>query len=299
MRQIRKRVLACTLTMAMMFCLFPVMTQAATKNMTMYVGETVLVYPGKPIAKISNTNGKVVQVKREEPDHIYATLVAAKTGKSKVTMKTGSGTAKINVTVKKADISIKVLADDSSDSYVYLAVSNKTSKFFEQALIEYTIKDTEGVILKKDTTRVFNLPAKTVTPMQLYLDVEDAKSVRLSDISAKVVGLQNDVRNRYVDASSKIKVNIKNKFEKSKEITGTLCWNNTSNQAVSLSYYAMVYDSKNRLIAMTSPTYMMLKAGQSNVSDSYSGLQIPKPKGYHHYKLVKSAYYVKFAPKWI
>ena len=55
MRQIRKRVLACTLTMAMMFCLFPVMTQAATRNMTMYVGETVLVYPGKPIAKISNT----------------------------------------------------------------------------------------------------------------------------------------------------------------------------------------------------------------------------------------------------
>lgn len=298
MRQMIKRMLVCVLAAGMVLGLLPMTTvQAATRNMTMYVGETVLIYSGKTITKISTSNSKALQARRQEPDHIHATLVASAVGKSKVTMKTKTGTSTINVTVKKPDFSVKVLKADSSDSYVYLAVNNKSTKFFEQVLLAYTIKDKSGEILKEDTMRIFNVPAKTITPVSLYLDVKDVKSVELSGISVKVVGMLNDARNCYVDVSSKMKVNLSNKFEKSTEISYQLSWSNTSKQPVSMSYYALVYNSKNQLIAMTLPTYVCASAGQNNIS-SAEQYRIVKPKGYHHYKLVKSAYYVKSAPDW-
>ena len=290
-----KKWVSVVLALVMFLCLFPVTeAEAATKNMTMYVGESLEIYMGQPLKTVSSSNSQAVSVKREAPDHIYATITGVKPGTSTVVCKTGKKTNRMKVTVKKLDMPVKALFKTTSDNVVF-SVQNKSSKFYEIVEFEYTLVDGAGTVVKEGSVQLVDVFPKSTKYTDVYVGNKLIDSIDLSASSGNVTRLFNQSKNTYHVVSSKVKATTKYMKEANDTVSFDLYLNNTTNKYVYLEYELHVYDKNNHLLGVETPMIKdhYLKAKEKRYASS--GFSVSKktyPK-YHHFKVVVHSYYVE------
>lgn len=158
-----KRLLTACLAFVMVLTVLPtVPAQAAATNVTMYVGETSYYRAHGIVSNVTSTKSGVVEAgqSKRHGSSSEVEMVAEKTGKSTVTVKTNNGTEKVNVTVKKLDMPVKV--KQLSPSKITFVVENHANKVFEKVEISYTLKDADGNVLEEDKKELksFDMCAK-------------------------------------------------------------------------------------------------------------------------------------------
>lgn len=289
-----KRCLCAVFALAMLLCLFPeTEAEAATDSITIYVGESLQMYMGQPLTKVSSSNSKAVSAKREEPDHIYATITGVKPGTSTVTCKTKKKTSKIKVTVKKLDMPVTAAFKTESDEVMF-SIQNKSSKLYEVLEFEYTIVDKDGNVVSEGSKRLTDVFPKTTTYACVYVGEKSIDSIDLSACSAKVTRLFNQSENTYKIVSSKVKVTSKTTTEDSDAVSCDLYLNNTTDKFVYLDYDIYVYDKSNKLIGVVKPAnadhYLNAKEQKYAYNDAFISKKFFKK--YHHFKIVVNSYYV-------
>lgn len=288
MKQTMKRLVAFCLAVAMIAILLPAtVTQAATRNVTMYKGEVLSYTTYSTVSKVSSSKSKVVKATKNKERDIYADLIAKATGKSTVTIKTKYGTDKLNITVKKLDMTVKVVS--ISGGYVTLAIKNNTAQTFDKIEVTYTLKDANGEVVKQDTEKVYHVMAKKTAYDRVYVGSSQTDLLELSACTAKVTGIEHDPGSIYKDVSSKVKATVKDEKESGNSIEFSVTTKNTTNEIVSGNYYVMIYDSDDTLIGVDRRSiYLSKKATDTSTSGYISKYSYPS---YDHYKIIVQAYY--------
>ena len=239
-----KRLLNACLAFVMVLTVLPaVPAQAAATNVTMYVGETTYYRANGIVSDVTSTKSGVVEAGHSKRHGSYSEveMVAEKTGKSTVTVKTNNGTEKVNVTVKKLDMPVKV--KQLSPSKITFVVENRANKVFEKVEISYTLKDAEGNVLKEDKKELksFDMCAKKTSYASIYVG-KYRKQIDAASCTAKVTYLESYPVTVYKDVSEKVKATISDE----KEQDGTIHYNvnlkNKFNDGVKGVCYIMLYD---------------------------------------------------------
>ena len=295
MKQAMKRIVTFCLVVAMIAILLPVTdVQAATKSMTMYKGEVLSYTTYSTVSKVSSSKSSVVKAAKNKEDDIYTDLTAKATGKSTVTIKTKNGTNKLNITVKKLDMTAKVVS--VAGGYVTLSIKNNTAQIFDKIEVTYTLKDANGEVVKQDAEIVYDVLAKKTAYDSVYVGSSQAELIDLSSCTAKVTGIVHDPRYIYKDVSSKVKATVKDEKESDTSIEFSVTTKNTTNETVSGRYYVMLYDAADTLIGVDSRSiYLSKKATNTSTSGYISKYSYPE---YDHYKIVVQAYYTARDKNW-
>ena len=173
MKQAMKRLVTFCLAVAMIAAFLPAtVAKAATKSMTMYKGEALSFTTYSTVSKVSSSKSKVVKASKNKEDDIYTDLIAKATGKSTVTIKTKNGTNKLNITVKKLDMTAKVVS--VAGGYATLAIKNNTAQTFDKIEVTYTLKDANGEVVKQDAEIVYHVLAKKTSYDSVYVSSSQA-----------------------------------------------------------------------------------------------------------------------------
>lgn len=294
-RRNMKQLAAFGLALAMAVTLLPAtVANAATKSMTMYVGEALSFTTYSKVSKVSSTKSKIVKATKNKENDIYADLIAKKAGKSTVTVKAKNGTSKLNITVKKLDMPVTVKS--IAGGYVTFAIKNKTAQTFDKIQINYTLKDAAGETVKQDTEIVSHVIAKKTAYESVYVGSSQAELLDLSSCTAKVTAVTHDPRYIYKDVSSKVKATVKDEKEETNSIEFSVTVKNTTSQSVSGYYYVMIYDANDTLIGVDKRSiYLSKKATNTSTSGYISKYSYPT---YDHYKISVQAYYSQRDKKW-
>ena len=262
-----KRLLTVCLTLVMVLSVLPaVPAQAATKNVTMYVGEKTYYRAHGIVTGATSTKKGIVEAGKNKQHSAYSEIemVAKKTGKSTVTVKTTSGTEKVNVTVKKLDMPVKV--KQLSPSKVTFVVENHTNRVFEKVEISYTLKDAEGNVLEegKKELAYFDMCAKKKSYVSIYVG-KYRNQLDAASCTAEVTYLESYPVIVYKDVSKKVKATISNEKEKDGTISYHLNLKNEVNDSVKGVCYIMLYDKDNKLIGVE---YQMIVLGKKGTKDA-------------------------------
>ena len=260
-----KRVLTVCLAFIMVLTVLPaVPAQAATENVTMYVGEKTFYHAHGIISGATSTKTGIVEVAKNTKHSGYSEIemVAKKPGKSTVTVKTNNGTEKVNVTVKKLNMPVKV--KHLSPSKITLVVENRTNKVFETVEISYTLRDADGNVLEEDKKelKAFDMCAKKTSYASIYVG-KYRNQIDAASCTAKVTYLESYPVTVYKDVSKKVKATISDE----KEQDGTIHYNvnlkNEYNDGVKGVCYIMLYDKDDKLIGVE---YQMIVLGKKGTN---------------------------------
>lgn len=260
-----KRLLTAGLAFVMVLTVLPtVPAQAASTNVTMYVGETSYYRAHGIVSNVTSTKSGVVEAgqSKRHGSSSEVEMVAEKTGKSTVTVKTNNGTEKVNVTVKKLDMPVKV--KQLSPSKITFVVENHANKVFEKVEISYTLKDAEGNVLEEDKKELksFDMCAKKTSYASIYVG-KYRNQIDAASCTAKVTYLESYPVTVYKDVSKKVKATISDE----KEQDGTIHYNvnlkNEFNDGVKGVCYIMLYDKDDKLIGVE---YQMIVLGKKGTN---------------------------------
>lgn len=242
-----------------------------------WCGEAIYFTDYSKVKSVSSSKKSIVKVEKDKERNTHANLYAKKTGKSVVTIKTGSGTTKYNVTVKKLDVSVKM--SDMGGGNILLTVKNNTKQTFDDVTIEYTLKDPDGNVFDKEQVNVYDVVAGKTVYKSIYYSAY-TYSVDIEQSSGKAVSASHNPSKKYKNQSSNISVS--DKIDGDKLILTTK--NKAKNVNVSGCNYILFYDASGKVIdLMTSSLY--LKAGEVDTSSkSLYGVE------YDHY-VIKSVGY--------
>lgn len=290
-----KQMTAFCLAVVMVFTLLPAtVAEAATKSITMYVGEELSFTTYSKVLKVSSSKSKIVKAVKNKENNIYTDLIAKKTGKSTVTIKTSGGTNKLNLTIKKLDMPVKVIS--VAGGYVTFEIKNKTAQTFDKVQIAYTLKDAGGEVVKQDTRLVYNVLAKKTAYESVYVGNSQTELLDLASCTAKAAGISHDPRYIYTDVSSKVKATVKDEKEETNSVKFSVTVKNTTNQTVSGCYYVMVYDVNDVLIGVDKRSVNLSKKATNTSTSGYiSKYSYP---AYDHYQIAVHAYYAKLDKNW-
>lgn len=295
MKHVWRKLAAICLAAALFVTLLPGITaEAATKNITLYVGEQIYFTDYRDVAKVSSSNSKVVKAVKDKENKKNTNLTAKKAGKATVTIKTSGGTTKLNITVKKLNFSVKALS--VAGGYVLLSVKNNTAQTFDKIALGYTFKDAQGQVVKQDSELVNRVIAKKTVYVSIYVGSSQAGLLDLASCSAKVTQVSHEPSYVYKDVSSKVKASVKDEKDEGNKITFSVTTKNTTNQSVSGYNYIMIYDAGDALIGVEKRSfYLDKKAANTSTSGYISKYTYPT---YDHYKIVTQAYYTARNKNW-
>ena len=257
MKKLGKRVLAfclaCVMALTVVTVMEPVTAQAATKSITLYKGEAIYFTDYSKVKSVSSSKKSVVTVKKDKENNIHANLYAKKTGKATVTVKTGYGTNKLNVTVKPLKFSVGM--KDMGNGRILFSIKNNTKQTFDDAIVEYTIKDEAGNVCEKDKIHVYDLVAgKTVYDSCYYS--QNSYTINLSESSARVIAVSHNLNRIYKNQSSNIAVSAKEEGDKLVIKTKNKLKKDTGSGRV----FILFYDADGKVVDMASSS-IYLQAG--------------------------------------
>ena len=274
-----KRLLTAGLAFVMVLTVLPMVpAQAASTNVTMYVGETSYYRAHGIVSDVTSTKSGVVEAgqSKRHGSSSEVEMVAEKTGKSTVTVKTNNheehkgewdfgGSRDIRTFLelcKKLDMPVKV--KQLSPSKITLVVENYANKVFEKVEISYTLKDAEGNVLEEDKKelKAFDMCAKKTSYASIYVG-KYRNQIDAASCTAKVTYLESYPVTVYKDVSKKVKATISDE----KEQDGTIHYNvnlkNEFNDGVKGVCYIMLYDKDDKLIGVE---YQMIVLGKKGTN---------------------------------
>ena len=287
-----KRVLTVCLAFIMVLAVLPaVPAQAATENVTMYVGEKTFYHAHGIVSGVTSTKKGIVEAGKSKQHSSYSEveMVAKKTGKSTVTVKTNNGTEKVNVTVKKLDMPVKV--KQLSPSKITLMVENHANKVFEKVEISYTLKDADGNVLEENKKELtyFDMCAKKTSYASIYVG-QYRNQIDAASCTAKVTYLESYPVTVYTDVSNKVKATISGEKEKDGAIHYNLNLKNGVNDGVQGVCYIMLYDKDDKLIGVEYRSIVLGKKGTKGATMKTSSLFLRATyPTYDHMKTVVNA----------
>jgi hypothetical protein len=233
----------------------------------------------------------VAPVAKDRSSSYRASITAKKAGKATVTIKTKGDTAKLNVTVKKLDVTGTFI--DEGNGYLLLKVKNNTKQTFTTVGFKYTLKDASGEVMEETTTSVSDVVAgKTV-----YKEISYKQNTYTPDLSQCTVKAVSDSRStnaKYTNASSKVTTTVTDERDTSgKSIKFTIKNKNTLKQNVSGNVYILVYDADGNLIDETSRSFYLKSKATDTTSTTcyfYTGTDVSTLT----YKVFTVAYYTTY-----
>lgn len=289
-KKTRRRLIVC-LAAAMVVLLLPgtVWAKTITKNMTMYVGETYTYSCQLKTSAVKSSNSKVVSAVKGKR---YATEIdfkAKKLGKATVTARLGNRKTQFNVTVKKLpSISITMQALPQGD--ILFTIKNKSDQTFEKIKFEYTLRDKNGEVIKKNTEPCVYLLAKKTAYSTTYIGKTEVEAIDFKKSTAKLVSVEHDPGCAYKDISSKIDLFVFDQKEEEYNLKFKVNVDNLSSREATGQYYILIYDKDEKLLGVRECPFML---------DGYAGTEdeLILSRGAHglypgadHYKLVPQAF---------
>lgn len=278
MKKWMKNLLTLCLAMVMaVTVLAPVIAEAkATKNQTMYVGES-FEYSifGTTIQSVSSSKKSVASVSKVSGQKYAFNIKAKKAGTAKVTVKykdyRSVKTETFKVTVKKTDIKI-------------------TAQPFESIKYAVTFKNEEGSTVKhvEDFPTLYVSAGKTAyDTIYVGSDVE----VDYSSFSYKLRSVTRYPDYAYKNASSKeVVVTQKDITEEENRTTFKLKRQNKLNKDVNGVDYVIYYDADDNIIALDRWTFSLSRK-ETRTSSDYSVYRSEySHPTFDHYKVVTQAY---------
>ena len=296
MNKVMKKLLCACLALAMLITIIPPVTaQAATttKKLTLYVGEKFEVYVTcKSLSSVSSSKKTVAKVSKSGKK---VTIVAKKAGSANVTI-TGKDwynkTQKLvyKITVKKPTFSCKV--QPLNNGYVLISAKNTTGAMFDRATLSYTLKDTSGEVVKKDSTSISRLFAKKVHYEKIYVGTNYEIDCDASSASVSGVGRYYPDKTYKNIASGAVEYKELNVEETDSQIKFDLKLKNTLKKEVTLKYYVIAYDANDNIIDVPcSGTRILSKKEVNTASYNYVSTSQYTQANYDHYKIVVQGCY--------
>lgn len=295
MKKWMKNLLTLCLAMVMaVTVLAPVTAEAkATKNQTMYVGESFKYSNfGTTIQSVSSSKKSVASVSKVSGQKNAFNIKAKKAGTAKVTVKykdyRSVKTETFKVTVKKTDI--KITAQPLDNDYALLKIKNNTSQPFESIKYAVTFKNEEGSTVKhvEDFLTHYVSAGKTAyDTIYVGSDVE----VDYSSFSYKLRSATRYPDYAYKNASSKeVVVTQKDITEEENRTTFKLKRQNKLNKDVNGVDYVIYYDADDNIIALDRWTFSLSRK-ETRTSSDYSVYRSEySHPTFDHYKVVTQAY---------
>lgn len=295
MNKLTKRILSLCLAFAMIVTILPPVTAQAstTKKLTLYVGEKVEVWVTcKSLSSVSSSKKAVAKVSKSGKK---VTITAKKSGSTNVTIKGKdyyNKTDKIvyKVTVKKPTFTCDV--QPLNNGCVLLTAKNTTGAMFDKAMLSYTLKDTSGEVVKKDTTTITKLFAGKTHYEKIYVGSNyeidcDASSAKVSQIGRYYV--DKKYKNIANDAVEYKELNLE---KTDSQIKFDLKLKNTLNKDVTVKYFVIAYDANDNIIDVPcSGTRTLSKKEVNTVSYNYVSTSQYTQANYDHYKIVVQGCY--------
>lgn len=296
MKKWMKKLLMLCLAMVMAVTVMaPVTAKAkATKNQTMYVGESFkyCIY-GTTIQSVSSSKKSVASVSKVSGQKYAINIKAKKAGTANVTVKYknygGSvKTEKFKVTVKKTDI--KITAQPLDGGYALLKIKNNTTQPFDSVKYDVTFKDEAGDTVKHEENCWTSDIAAGVTAYDTIYVGKDVV-VDYSAFSYKLRSTDRNPQYSYKNASSKeVVVTQKDISEEENRITFKLKRQNKLNKDVNGVDYVIYYDADDNIIALDRWTFSLSKK-ETRTSSDYSVYRSEySHPTFDHYKVVTQAY---------
>lgn len=297
----RRLLMVCLIT-AMLVGLFPATwSEAAVKDMIMYVDEDAIYYTGDTdqmikdyVKSVKSSDSKVVKPAKQ--DYGYIGLWARKPGKAIITVQTKSGTKKYRITVKKLDLELSFSASKDK-KYYYLKFQNNTDMYFHSVSYKCTLaeRSPEGEICYTTSEYAYGvndlLARRSIIIPRKYIGthLEDEAKVKVQytlvpeECSIELVGVERKFGYQYKDLSSKMKIgNMKDKLEKRRRYL-TFDVTNPTSHSVDGRIYCMIYDANDRLIGVWDDYYIIQANTKQSCVMSFPQSNYP---AYDHCKLV-------------
>lgn len=290
MNSVMKRLSVALLALSVLVSLLPALpAQAATtkKNITMYVGESFTYTDYSTVKSTASSKKAIVTVKKDSSSPKYSVFTAKKAGTAVLTIKTKNGTTKINVTVKKLAMTIRL--KDLGDGEILVTVKNNTKQVFEDVTVAYTLVDADGNEVKADDVRVYSiLPGKNSYSTISYNNYSFSVDVENSKASISV--LDRSPSRSYKDVSAKIKTTISDETSEDSVVVSITTKNNYTDYAYG-NHFILIYNAEDQIIGCTSRSFYL----KSKASDTTSvTLYLNLYEGYDHYKVYTRAYNSKY-----
>ncbi len=257
---------------------------ASTKNVTMYVGESVDIGLSKYVKKLKSSNKKIVKTGTytDSINSKWSYITAKKKGTSTVSYKKSGYTYKYKITVKKANI--KASATNVGYGDFVVKIKNNTNQYFENLKVKYTVKNASGDVLAEDTVLAYDLAAKGESYKTIYTGLTSSQIAEGVTCSVKVTPYFHDFTVKYVNASKKVKI-TKEALDSTGEYLN-ISYKNNNSKTVSGSIYVVFYDASENIVDMGYRS-IYLKKNQTKTEKIYV------PSDYASYKIVKDCYYNK------
>lgn len=150
------------------------------------------------------------------------------------------------ITVKKPTFSCKV--QPLNNGYVLISAKNTTGAMFDRATLSYTLKDTSGEVVKKDSTSISRLFAKKVHYEKIYVGTNYEIDCDASSASVSGVGRYYPDKTYKNIASGAVEYKELNVEETDSQIKFDLKLKNTLKKEVTLKYYVIAYDANDNII---------------------------------------------------
>ena len=291
-----KQYLSVFLVFVMAFVLWQPLTVKAsvTRDLTLYVGESLSFTTFSNVKSASSSDNKVVKVSASKKDKMYTDILAKSTGKSTVKIKTDRETVNFKITVKPLDMRVKLVA--VSDGYVTFSIDNQTKQTFDKIALTYSLKESKDSVVKEDTEIVYDILAKNKSYATVYVGSSQAELINKSVSTVKVSAVAHDPGEVYTDVSDSVKATVKNEKDKENSVEFNVAVKNSTNYNVEGCYYVKIYNSKNKLIGVDRCSiYLSRKSTNTYTSGYISKYSYPE---YDHFEIVVNAYYTEKAQGW-
>ncbi|MCM1283729.1 MAG: hypothetical protein NC180_09735 [Muribaculaceae bacterium] len=290
MKKLSKRLLSAFLALAMLAAVLPVVdAQADTKkeNLTLYVGEAIYFTNYSKVTSVKSSKSDVVKVAKDKKNNTHANLTAKKAGKSKVTIKTKSGTSVYTVTVKKLDFDVTLTK--ISEGNILMSVKNNTKQIFDYVEVKYTLKGADGEVLAEDTKLLDDsMPGKMSYANITYSSY--SYTVDIEQCSAKAKEVTRSFTATYKNAESKVKVTDSVDMEKNPGYaTVTVKAKNTSSKSVKGKVSIVLYDAQGNKIG-TRPVSFYIKGSATDTETVKIDVSYVYTD-YDHYEIEKCLYF--------
>lgn len=261
--------------------------QAATQkaSYTFYAGQTGSFTNYEDVKSVKSSNSAVVKAKKDSASSYRTNLTAKKAGKAVVTIKTKRGnTVKLTITVVKPDLSAEIVNVSEDTGCVIIKVTNKSKLTYENAHIQYTLKNTDGEEVLSSTASVpAMLPkASTYTAVNYnksaYNVDKDLSSVSVITAGDGAPGYSPDYV--YKDLGSKFTISAGGEADNKIPLT----FKNTSGSALYGNVVYVFYDAEGNIIDVAGK-YVYVKAKETDTTNLYTPY-----KGYDHYDTIVNVY---------
>ncbi|SFQ47129.1 hypothetical protein SAMN02910358_02320 [Lachnospiraceae bacterium XBB1006] len=283
---VTKRIAAAFLAIVMVITLIPATpaNAASKKKLTMFVGESFYVTNYTKVKSVKTSKKSVVKVKKDRSANYKAILIAKKAGKATVTVRTQRGTMKYAVTVKK--LNFKVSAKNLGNGNVLLTVTNKTKQIFDSVKVRYTVKDSNGNVIARESVNVYSLIPGKASYAKAYFTL--GSGVTVSSCTGGVISVERYPNRAYKNRSSKVNVKAINEQNNGSEVSFQINAVNNSSARVSGNAFILVEDAANNIIdVMSYSIYLQEHAVDSSITKRIYKNLCPD---YDHYKIVVRAY---------